>query len=145
MMKLTMVSGVPMTAPNCHVIKMTHVSDRMMACPPIMLANKRTIKANGLVKMPKSSIMGIMGTGHLSHVGTGGQSISIQYSLLPKMLTRSKVQRAKTKVMLMLPVMLAPPGNIGSSPNKFVMNIKKNAVSRKGAYFCNVFANRRTY
>ena len=32
-----------MTAPNWQVIKMTHESERMIACPPIMLANKRTM------------------------------------------------------------------------------------------------------
>ena len=124
-----------MTAPNWQVIKMTHEGERMIACPPIMLANKRTMRAKGLVKIPNNSMTGIIGTGHFNQVGTGGHNISFQYSLLPNRLTRIMVQMANTNVMLMLPVMFAPPGKIGSSPNKLVMKIKKNAVSKKGAYW----------
>lgn len=61
---------------------------------------------------------------------TVGQRISFQYSLLPKRLTMSIVQIARKNVMLILPVILAPPGKIGISPKRFVMKIKKKAVSR---------------
>ena len=132
--KLTIVSGVPITAPSWHVMNMTQVSDNMIACPPIIFANRRTIRANGLVNIPKSSITGIIGTGHFNQVGTGGHRISIQYSLLPNTLTNNKVNIANTNVMFIFPVMFAPPGKIGRSPNRFVMKMKKNAVSKKGAY-----------
>ena len=76
--KLTNDKELPMATPNWQVMKITQVSERMMAWPPIMFANKRTIKANGLVKMPKSSITGINGTGTFSQVGTSGQKMSFQ-------------------------------------------------------------------
>ena len=76
----------------------------------------------------------IIGTGHFNQVGTGGHRISIQYSLLPNTLTNNKVNIANTNVMFIFPVMFAPPGKIGRSPNRFVMKMKKNAVSKKGAY-----------
>ena len=72
------------------------------------------------------------GTGTLSHQGTLGQNISFQYSRVPKILTMTKVNIANVKVMAMLPVMLAPPGNMGTSPIRLLTNIKKNAVSRYG-------------
>ena len=40
--------------------------------PASMLANKRIIKANGLVRIPINSMKGIMGTGTLGHQGTSG-------------------------------------------------------------------------
>ena len=129
-----MVSGVPITAPNWHVIKMMHVNERMIACPPIILANKRTINANGFVKIPNNSITGIIGTGHFSHVGTGGHNVSFQYSLLPNRFTSKSVNIANINVMFILPVIFAPPGKIGNKPNKLVMNIKKKAVNKNGAY-----------
>ena len=118
---------------NWHVMNITQVRERIMACPPIMLAKRRTIRAKGLVKMPNNSITGIIGTGTLSQVGTGGQSISFQYSLFPKRLTSNMVHTARKKVMLMLPVIFAPPGKTGMSPKRLVMKMKKKAVRRKGA------------
>ena len=113
---------------------MIHVKERIIACPPIILANKRTINANGLVKIPNNSITGIIGTGHLSQVGTGGHKVSFQYSLLPNRFTSKSVNIANINVMFILPVIFAPPGNIGNKPNKLVMNIKKKAVNKNGAY-----------
>ena len=46
--------------------------------PPSMLAKRRTMSASGLVKIPRNSINGIMGTGHLSAMGTSGQKMSFQ-------------------------------------------------------------------
>ena len=129
----TPLSPAPITAPNLQEINITQVSDKTMAWPAKILANKRTIKAKGFVNMPNNSITGIIGTGHLSHVGTLGQKISSQYSLLPNKLMAKKVNMAKTNVMAILPVRLAPPGNIGTSPNKLLRKIKKNAVSKYGA------------
>ena len=106
----------PIRAPNWQVMKITQVNESTMAWPAKMLANKRTIKAKGLVKMPNSSITGIIGIGHFSHVGTLGQNMSSQYSLLPKMLMARNVNSASTSVTARLPVRLAPPGNIGTKP-----------------------------
>ena len=131
--KLTNEREAPMAKPNWQVMNITHVSDRIMAWPPIMLANKRTIRANGFVNMPNSSMTGIMGIGTFSHVGTSGQNISFQYSLEPKIFTISRVQTARKNVIVMLPVTLAPPGKMGSRPKRLVMKIKKKAVSRNGA------------
>ena len=128
--KLTTVSGVPMSAPSWQVMKMMQVRERIMACPPMMLAKRRTIRAKGLVKMPKSSMTGIIGTGTLSQAGTGGQNISFQYSRLPEKFTTSIVVTARKNVMLMLPVTFAPPGNMGISPRRFVVKMKKKAVRR---------------
>jgi hypothetical protein len=41
--------------------KMMQVSDKAMACPAIMLAKSRIIKAKGLVKIPTNSMSGISG------------------------------------------------------------------------------------
>ena len=58
--------------------KMIQVSDSAMACPAIILAKRRIIKAKGLVNIPKNSITGMIGIGAFSHVGTCGQKISFQ-------------------------------------------------------------------
>ena len=76
------------------------------------------------------STKGIMGSGHLRNTGTGGQKISFQYSLLPNKLMASMVQKARKKVMVMLPVRFAPPGKMGINPNKFLMKMKKKQVSK---------------
>ena len=44
-----------------------HVSTSIAMCPASILAKRRIIKANGLVKIPKNSINGIMGTGTFNH------------------------------------------------------------------------------
>ena len=75
---------------------------------------------------------GIKGTGHFIQTGTSGQKTSFQYSLLPKTLMAIKVRKAKRKVIVILPVTLAPPGKKGIKPIKFVTKIKKNIVKRKG-------------
>ena len=73
---------------------------------------------------------GIKGTGHFKKTGTFGQKISFQYSLLPNRLIAIIVHTAKNKVILILPVTLAPPGNIGIKPIRLHVRIKKNTVSR---------------
>lgn len=66
------------TTPIVAMMKMIHVNARAMAWPAIILAKRRTIKANGFVKIPKISIIGIKGTGTFSHAGTSGQKMSFQ-------------------------------------------------------------------
>ena len=104
-----------------------------MACPPIILAKRRTINAKGLVKIPNISITGIIGIGTFSHVGTSGQKISFQYSLLPNKFVTKSVAKAKKKVIVILPVTFAPPGKTGNNPIKLLNRIKKNTVSKKKA------------
>ena len=58
--------------------KMIHVMATAMACPAIMLAKSRIIRAKGFVKIPTNSITGMMGIGAFNHVGTSGQKISFQ-------------------------------------------------------------------
>jgi len=122
---LNTVKIEPIAVLICQVMKITNVNDKIMACPAIMLANKRIISAKGLVNTPKSSINGITG-GIFNQSGTLGQRISFQYSLLPKRFTANMVPKASNKVMLMLPVTLAPPGKIGISPKILVVKMKKN-------------------
>ena len=109
---------------------MVHVNDSAMACPASMLANKRIINANGFVKILKNSMNGIKGTGTFNHVGTSGQNISFQYSFVPVTLVTIKVQRAKKKVMVILPVTFPPPGGKGMIPIKFDIKMKKKQVKR---------------
>ena len=42
-------------------MKIIEISDNTMMCPAVMFANKRIIKAKGLVKIPTNSIGIIMG------------------------------------------------------------------------------------
>lgn len=58
-------------------MKMMHTNDTAMACPAIMLANRRIISANGLVKIPTNSMRGINGKA-FNAKGTSGQKISFQ-------------------------------------------------------------------
>ena len=44
-------------------MKMMAVNERIMACPAIMFAKRRTISAKGLVRMPNTSMIGMMATG----------------------------------------------------------------------------------
>ena len=127
--ELNTVKIDPIVVLICHVMKITKVNERIIACPAIILAKRRIIRAKGLVNIPKISITGITG-GILSHKGTFGQRISFQYSLLPKRFTISIVPTAKNNVMLILPVTLAPPGNIGISPRRLFVKMKKNTVRR---------------
>ena len=126
----TILMEVLMAAPILAVTKMILVKARMMECPAKMLANKRIIKANGLVKIPNSSMAGIKGIGHFKNVGTSGQRISFQYSLVPKTLTATNVHKASTIVMAIFPVTLPPPGKTGIKPMTLLTKIKKKAVSR---------------
>ena len=126
----TILMDVLMTAPILAVTNTMLVNAKIMECPAMMLANKRIIKAKGLVKMPNNSMAGMMGTGHFSHMGTSGQRISFQYSLVPNTLTAMNVQSANTKVMAILPVTLPPPGKTGINPITLLIKMKKKAVSR---------------
>ena len=75
---LTIDMPTIMTMPLATTRKMMHVRAKAMACPAIMLAKSRIIRAKGLVKIPMNSMKGINGTGALSHVGTSGQKMSFQ-------------------------------------------------------------------
>ena len=120
----------PLAIPIWNVMNITHVNEMAIACPPNMLAKRRTMSAKGLVNTPNNSMTGNKGTGALSHQGTSGQNMSFQYSLFPNMLTISMVHKARNKVMAMFPVRLAPPGNMGIRPMMLEMNIKKKTVNR---------------
>ena len=45
------------------VIKIRQVRARMIVCPAMILANRRIIRANGLVNTPKNSTKGMIGNG----------------------------------------------------------------------------------
>ena len=122
-------------APILAVMNTMLVSAKMMECPAMMLANKRIIKAKGLVKIPNNSMTGMRGIGSFNHKGTSGQRISFQYARVPNTFTAMKVQSAKTNVMAMFPVTLIPPGKMGINPMTLFTKIKKNAVSKYGEYF----------
>ena len=126
----TMLMEVLIATPMLAVTNTMLVNAKMMECPAMMLANRRIIKANGLVKIPNNSIAGINGIGHFRKVGTSGHNISFQYSLVPNTLTATKVHSANTMVMAMFPVTLPPPGKTGINPMILLMKIKKKAVSR---------------
>ena len=66
------------TGPKLANININKVSTITIMWPPIMLAKRRTVRAAGLVNMPKISIMGMMGRGNFSHRGTSGHNISFQ-------------------------------------------------------------------
>ena len=55
-----------------------HVMATAIACPAIILANRRIINANGFVKIPTNSMTGIIGIGIFNQVGTLGQNMSFQ-------------------------------------------------------------------
>ena len=57
--------------------KMMQTKDMAIACPAMILAKRRIIKANGFVKMPTNSMAGIRGKA-LRASGTSGQKISFQ-------------------------------------------------------------------
>ena len=60
------------------VMKIKQVNAKMIVCPAMILANKRIIRANGLVNIPKNSTKGIMGIGNFRKIGVLGQNISFQ-------------------------------------------------------------------
>jgi hypothetical protein len=117
-------------APILAVTNIILVNAKMMECPANILANKRIIRANGLVNIPNNSMTGINGMGHFKNIGTSGHRISFQYSLVPNTLTAINVHKASTIVIAIFPVTLPPPGKTGINPIKLLMKIKKKAVSR---------------
>jgi hypothetical protein len=112
------------------VRKIREVKASIMQCPAKIFAKRRMVRAIGLVRIPKNSITGIIGSGALRNKGTSGHRISFQYALFPKTFTAMKVQSAKTSVTAIFPVRLAPSGKIGISPRTLLKKIKKKAVSR---------------
>ena len=78
---------------------------------------------------------GISGTGTFNQVGTSGQKISFQYSLVPVKLVMRNVVTPKNAVQAILPVRLPPPGGNGTIPMMLATKMKKKQVSNHGAYF----------
>jgi len=96
--------------------------------PPVMLANKRIIKANALETVPKSSIGARI---NLTRTGTPGiQNICFQYALFALTCTIKNVSNESVKVNAILPDRLEPPGKKGIKPIKLLIQIKKNSVSK---------------
>ena len=60
------------------VMKIKQVNAKMIVWPAMILANKRIIRANGLVNIPKNSTKGMMGIGNFRKIGVLGQNISFQ-------------------------------------------------------------------
>ena len=74
----TMLITPPIPAPYIPpIMKIKAISTMMTMCPARMLANKRTIKAKGLVMVEMSSMMGISGM-TFRNIGTSGQRMSFQ-------------------------------------------------------------------
>ena len=95
--------------------------------PAVMLANKRSNRANGLVNTPMIS------TGHMIgyiHFGTCGKKMWLQYVFVPLTLVMMRVKMANTAVKAMLPDMLDAPGKKGTRPIMLLIQIKKNTVSK---------------
>ena len=74
----TEVPAPTATPPSAAKMKISSVSTITIMCPPIMLANRRTINAAGFVKIPNTSIIGMIGIGNFSQSGTSGQKMSFQ-------------------------------------------------------------------
>ena len=74
----TAVATPPATALTAAKMNIRSVSTSTIIWPPIILANRRTVRAAGFVNMPNTSITGMMGSGNFSHRGTSGQNISFQ-------------------------------------------------------------------
>ena len=73
------------------------------------------------MKIPMNSVNGINGIGTFNHHGTaGGLNICNQYFLFPETEVITKVIRANAIVIVIFPVILAPPGNIGIIRELFV-------------------------
>ena len=79
MLMSTLSEDIPTATPNPieATTKMMLVSDKAMACPAIMLAKSRIIRAKGLVKIPTNSISGMSGKAFNAN-GTSGQKMSFQ-------------------------------------------------------------------
>ena len=92
--------------------------------PATILANKRTINANGLVKIPKNSTGTKIG---FTKPGTGGLKICAQKCLLVLNKITKKLITPKTIVNAIFPVTLAEPG---INPIKLLIKMKKNTVSK---------------
>ena len=68
----------PTTAPILNVmININAMSTIMIRCPAKILAKRRIISAIGLVRVEIISIIGMSGSGNLSHVGTSGHNTSL--------------------------------------------------------------------
>lgn len=126
MSTLTIVIDVPATALIPNIIKIMQDKDSAIACPAIMFANNRIIRAKGLVKILKNSMNGIRGIGTFNHIGTSGQNISFQYAFVPVKFVIKNVHKAKKNVMVIFPVKFPPPGGKGTTPIIFAKNIKKS-------------------
>ena len=125
-----------MANPRVAVIKISDDNTKIIVCPANMLANKRIIRANGFINMPKNSIIGSIGNGGaFIHIGTSGQMIPFQYARLPNTLIAINEQNANTKVIEIFPVTFAPPGKMGINPMILFSNIKKKRVNKKGVNF----------
>ena len=79
-MKMEMIEvAAPIPAPYMPpMMNIKAISTMMTICPARMLANRRIIRANGLVRVDTSSMMGIKGMGNFRNNGTSGQRISFQ-------------------------------------------------------------------
>ena len=74
----TMLITPPMPAPYMPpMMKISAMSTMMTMWPAKMLANRRTIRAKGLVMVEMSSMMGISGKA-FRKMGTSGQRMSFQ-------------------------------------------------------------------
>ena len=91
-------------------------------CPATMLANKRTINAKGLVKIPKNSTGTKIG---FTNPGTGGLKICPQKCLFVLKTITRKLMNPNTMVNAILPVTFAEPG---IRPNKLLIRIKKSTT-----------------
>ena len=95
-----------------------------------MLAKSRITSANGFVKIPTISMIGINGTGTFNHVGTSGQKISFQYSFVPVRLVTRNVATPRKQVQAIFPVRFPPPGGKGMIPMMLATKMKKKQVRR---------------
>ena len=138
---LTTVIVVPAIALIPNMMKIIQAKDMAIACPAIIFAKSRIIRAKGLVNILKNSMNGINGTGTFSHVGTSGQKMSFQYAFVPVTLVTMNVHNAKKSVIVMLPVRLPPPGGNGTTPMTFARKMKKKHVNKYGAYLSASFPN----
>ncbi len=110
----------PLCAININDIKLS-----IIMCPAEIFANNLIIKAKGFVNIPTISIGIIIG---ISAKGTpGGFKICPQYDLFAEKFLTNNVIKGSTSVIAIFPVTFADPG---SNPNKLLIRIKKNKVSK---------------
>ena len=103
---------------------------KIIMCPATILANKRIINAAGLISNTPANSIGIKIS--FTKKGTpGGQKICAQKC--PFVLNKITIKEMipNTAVNAVLPVTLAEPGN---KPNKLLIKMKKNTVSKYGRY-----------